>query len=245
MMVFYLGTNEPAWLGRVHIPLFVSYRRLARRKSLPCATCVWALDSSGFTRLQREGSWDGLPPREFVRFVRRCQDEIGKLEWSACQDWMCEPFMLERTGKSVSEHQALTVSNYLTLLDLAPDVPFVPTLQGWTLDDYLRCVELYDQSGIDLARASLVALGSVCRRQATRDAAAIVCALADLGLRLHAFGFKFRGLAQVADRLASADSMAWSTRSWREQYQEGGEILRGPRVMEYALDWRERMLAIL
>jgi hypothetical protein len=28
-------------------------------------------------------------------------------------DWMCEPFMLAKTGLSVREHQQRTVTNYL------------------------------------------------------------------------------------------------------------------------------------
>jgi hypothetical protein len=34
--------------------------------------------------------------------------------------------------------------------------------------------------------------------------------LAELGLRLHGFGFKLQGLHACADTMVSADSMAWS-----------------------------------
>ena len=47
---------------------------------------------------------------------------------------MCEPFMLAKTGLTVAEHQARTVANYLELRSLAPELPFVPVLQGWSLD---------------------------------------------------------------------------------------------------------------
>jgi len=52
-------------------------------------------------------------------------------------DWMSEPIMLAKTGLTVAVHQARTVANYLALRDLAPDLPFIPVLQGWRLDDYL------------------------------------------------------------------------------------------------------------
>ena len=67
--------------------------------------------------------------------VRRYRDEIGGLEWAAPMDWMCEPFMLAKTGLTVAEHQARTVANYLELRSLAPELPFVPVLQGWSLDN--------------------------------------------------------------------------------------------------------------
>lgn len=92
-------------------------------------------------------------------------DEIGRLEWAAPQDWMCEPFMPAKTGLTVAEHQVRTVENYLELRSLAPERPFVPVPQGWKLDDYVRCVDLYyELTGIDLAAQPLVGIGSVCRR---------------------------------------------------------------------------------
>jgi hypothetical protein len=48
---------------------------------------------------------------------------------------MCEPFMLAKTGLTVAEHQVRAVTNYLELRGLAPDLPFVPLLQGWSRDD--------------------------------------------------------------------------------------------------------------
>ena len=69
--------------------------------------------------------------------VRRYRDEIGRLEWAAPIDWMCEPFMLAKTGLAIAVHQAHTVANYLELRSLVPELPFVPVLQGWSRDDYL------------------------------------------------------------------------------------------------------------
>lgn len=137
MVRFYLGTHEPSWLARsdVDVPLFVSRVRLARLKRWPRAVVPWALDSGGFTELAKFGGWT-LTAADYVREVRRAVADIGGLEWASAQDWMCEPAMLARTGLTVLEHQRLTVANYLELLERAPDLPFVPVLQGWTLADY-------------------------------------------------------------------------------------------------------------
>jgi len=57
MKVFYLGTCQVSWLATAGVPLFVSHRRLAPRKTLPRAIAEWALDSGGFTELSLFGEW--------------------------------------------------------------------------------------------------------------------------------------------------------------------------------------------
>src|SRR6266700_1518806 len=39
--------------------------------------------------------------------------------------------------------------------------PFLPVLQGWSRDDYHRCVDLYLRAGVDLTAGPLVGVGSV------------------------------------------------------------------------------------
>jgi hypothetical protein len=201
---FYLGTHEPSWLARTQTPLFLSHRRLAGRVRLPRARAPWALDSGGFTELSQYRGWQ-TRPAAYVSAVRRYAEEIGELRWTAPQDWMCEPAMLAKTGLTVAEHQRRTVANYLDLRALAPDLPFVPVLQGWTLPDYLRCVGLYARAGVDLVGLPLVGLGSVCRRQSGSEIQVVVEELTPLGLRLHGFGVKTAGLGRYAEHLVSAD----------------------------------------
>jgi hypothetical protein len=243
--VFYLGTHQPGWLARLKVPLFVSHRTLRGRRRLPQAVGPWALDSGGFTELALHGGWQ-TTPGEYAEAVACYAAEVGQLAWASPQDWMCEPFMLDRTGLSVEQHQARTVDNYCTLRALAPALPFVPVVQGWDLPSYLACVERYTADGVDLAAAPLVGLGSVCRRQATAEIGGIVTELARAGLRLHGFGVKQRGLAAYADLLESADSMAWSYAARRQPPLPG---CRGHRncanCPRYALRWRAHLLATL
>lgn len=89
---------------------------------------------------------------------------------------------------AVRFHQRETVDNYLGLKAIAPDLPFLPVLQGWRLTEYETCAVMYEQAGVDLAAKPVVGLGSVCRRQGTAKIGAIVTAFADRGLRLHGFG---------------------------------------------------------
>ena len=239
-MKLYLGTHMPSWLSRpLGVPLLVSHRRLAGRRSLPRAANSWALDSGGFTELDLHGRWQ-IGEKKYVRAVRRYVDEIGKLDWVAPQDWMCEPYILQRTGLTVREHQRRTIRNFIRLRELAPEIPIVPVLQGWNISDYQRCFDLYGQAGIDLESEPLVGIGTVCRRQHSVDVEQIVRTFASQNLRVHAFGVKTTGLRRYAEALSSSDSAAWSLRGRHvpgctPSHQTESNCLR------FALSWHRRI----
>jgi hypothetical protein len=243
-MRFYLGTHEVHWLASAGVPLFVSRIRLGKRKRLPRAVAPWALDSGGFTELNRSGRWS-IGPKEYAALVRLWRQEIGGMEWAAIQDWMCEAFVLEKTGKTVADHQALTIRSYADLTDAAPELPWVPVLQGWAADDYLRHADDYQRAGFDLSVLPLVGLGSICRRQGTAEASEIIFRVASLGIRLHGFGFKAQGLARNHDLLASADSLAWSYQARRNPGLPECRHKSCANCLPYALRWRDRLLSHL
>lgn len=230
----------------------------------------YVLDSGGFTELQKHGRWRA-GAEEFADDVRRVATALPGMVWAAPQDWMCEPVVIAGgtvgqvevplpdgsvtltgglhfigTNLSVAEHQERTVENFLRLRELAPDLPFIPVLQGWEQDDYHRCADLYASAGVDLAAETTVGLGSVCRRQHMAAAVPIVRSLAERGFRLHAFGFKQQGLAACWPWLESADSMAWSWNARSEGRNLGrscGRLFRGRPVKScgncrhYAVEW--------
>jgi hypothetical protein len=111
-MRFFLGTHQPGWLATAGVALFVSDRRLRGYKTLPRAAVPWALDSGGFTELQKYGRWTATPA-EYAARVRRYRDESGGMCWTAPQDWMfthpsdtcrsCSLIQVERTSGSRSE----------------------------------------------------------------------------------------------------------------------------------------------
>jgi hypothetical protein len=158
---------------------------------------------------------------------------------------MCEPVIINggssmavvcrvRISPSPSIH-ARTVQSYLDLTALAPAVPWAPVLQGFRVDDYLDCHERYVAAGVDLARAPVVGVGSICRRQGTREALEIIRTLSGYGLPLHGFGMKTLGLRKIAHLLASSDSMAWSYDARRSPPLEGHTHKNCANCMEYAL----------
>lgn len=251
-MQFYLGAHQPGWLAHAGVPLFVSHRRLSSYVRLPRARASWALDSGGFSELSMFGEWQ-TDPGEYVYYVDRYDREIGNLDWAAPQDWMCEPWIVAKTGRTVREHQELTVENFVQLLRLWDGMqaqylrpidqhscPFMPVLQGWSLTDYWTCVDLYAQAGIRLADYPLVGIGSVCRRQATGEIETIVRSLGAV-LPLHGFGMKIEGIARSARWLTSADSMAWSVAGRRERGCATGHASEA-NCKRYALAWRDRVV---
>ena len=217
-MRFWLGVHHPDWLERTDVPLMLQHRSLQHRKTPPRARGPWILDSGGFTELAA-GAHYATSSRDYVANVRRFADQIGNMEYAAIQDWMCEAPMLERTGLRVVDHQRLTIESFLDLRELAPDLPWLPVLQGQTLSDYLHHVDAYTSYGINLWSLPLIGLGSVCRRQGTVDASRLVLDLARLKLPLHGFGFKTTSLIRCGESIASGDSMSWS---FDGRYPHGG-----------------------
>lgn len=244
-MRFFLGTHETSWVRTGGEPLFISHRRLSRHRRLPTSRRSWALDSGGFSELSMYGEWR-TTPIEYVKAVGRYADEIGMMAWAAIQDWMCEPFMLAKTRKTIVEHQRLTVENYDTLLDLAPELPWRPVLQGWVAGDYLRHLDAYRKAKLPVDDRT-VGIGSICRRHNSLEAVSIARTLAQEGLRLHGFGVKTEGLVMLSGYLDSADSMAWSFRARRAGAQADCPHRHKScaNCRWFAERWRDRLLRSL
>lgn len=240
-MRFYLGTHEPSWLARTDVPLFASHRRLARLRRLPKARARWALDSGGFSELAMYGRWE-TTPAAYASAIGCYHDRIGRLDWAAPQDWMCEPFMLAKTGLTIADHQARTVASFLELNATVYGVEIIPVLQGWQIGDYVACAERYRDEGVDLEKVPLVGLGSVCRRQARAEIDAVVTELAGYGFRLHGFGVKTSGLCAYGHRLTSADSMAWSFNARRNPPLPGCAHRSCANCLAWALRWHDGVL---
>jgi hypothetical protein len=155
----------------------------------------------------------------------------------------------------VWEHQIRTVDNFVQLRKLAPDLNIKPAVQGWSVDQYVRHVELYwHRAGIDLTREPLTLVGSVCRRQGMTEAGHILAALHQVGVtRLHGLGFKTLGLIRFGDLLTSADSLAWSYDAYQlkrptldcpGKIRRPGEPVKNcANCLHYALAWRAAVLA--
>lgn len=242
--MFYLGTHRVPFLERTDVPLFVSRRILFSRKKLPRAIGRWALDSGGFTELNLHGEWR-VSPRQYIQEINRFSSEIGNLDWASQQDWMCEDFVLKKTGLSVLVHQEKTIDNFLELRSLESNTSIIPVLQGYSIQDYRRHVDMYAARGVSLLDEPTVGVGSVCRRQGSNDITRLFGSLRSLGFKnLHGFGVKASGLKKTSD-LKSSDSMAWSFAARKKRHEtvcpEGKKTCA--HCLHYALSWRDSVLS--
>lgn len=208
-MKFYVGLHQPSDAGNFD-RAFVSVNRLRGRKSdFPARE--WIMDSGAFSEVSTHGGYR-RDVAEYAGQIRRWS-QCGTLVCAVAQDWMCEPWIVAKTGLNVADHQRLTVERYDALLDEdTGHTPVLPVLQGYAPDDYRRHLDVY---GDRLADRTYVGVGSICKRNG--NPAAIIGVLDGIrrerpDLRLHGFGLKQTALAcgAVVDALYSADSMAWS-----------------------------------
>ena len=234
---FYVGVDTHM-IG-VDFPIMVSDLRLKRRKSLKSAAAPVMIDSGSFTIHDSGQSFD--PPAVYVERIRRYQVEVGQVARVATYGRMCEPYILAKTGSTVERNQALTIESYLTLVHLAPDVPWMPELQGWALDDYHRHFDLYVEAGVDLAALPVVGVGSICRREGTLEARQIVASVAARGVSVHGFGVK--SPQTLGPDFVSADSFAWSYGARKRTGRcPHGIVVWEANCPEYLRAWRERIL---
>lgn len=207
-MRFFTGLHQPSDAKHFDAA-FVSVNRLRNRKGA-FQVGDWIMDSGAFTEISTHGHYRHSVA-QYAEQIKRWKQN-GNLMAAVAQDYMCEPFIVEKTGLSIPEHQRLTVRRYDELLAEDVGVYILPVLQGFAPEDYVTHLHLY---GDRLAHGQWVGVGSVCKRNGDpRAVAAVLMAIkaARPDLRLHGFGLKTTALADpyITSMLETADSMAWS-----------------------------------
>lgn len=215
---FFIGLHVVAHAQRF-ARCMVSVNRLRDRKR-DFAAGEWLMDSGAFTEISTHGEYR-TDDAEYVSQVRRW-GRCGTLVRAVSRDYMCEPFIVARTGKTLRDHQLMTVDRYANLSRLAPDLPWMPVLQGFAPSDYVTNILDY---GRLLPDGTWVGVGSVCKRNASPasiEDVLIAIHRTRPDLRLHGFGLKKTALGSgiVRGLLYSADSMAWSWAA-RKQGRDG------------------------
>jgi hypothetical protein len=174
------------------------------------------LDSAAFTEISCHGHYR-TSVQSYAEEIKRWK-RCGKLVAAVSQDLMCEPFILEKTGLTVLDHQRLTIERYDELLQCGTGVYILPVLQGYLPEEYVSHIRQY---GARVAYGMWVGVGSVCKRNSKPEQIeAIVMAITKErpDLRWHLFGVKLTALksAVVRELAWSSDSMAWSFAARRQ-----------------------------
>lgn len=249
-LLFLLGTHRPWWLRHSPVPLCISAHTLAAYKpgsrAMPAAGVPYVIDSGAYTEIRDHGTWR-WDEDTYGGMITRFMEDCGPPMWVAPLDRPCEPDVLLRAQATVFEHQDVTLESYLYLAREFPFVPWLPVLQGWSLEDYIRHDAMYRKAGINLAAQPLVGLGSVCRRGSIHPIGVIAEHFARRGYHLHGFGLKTTALRAYASYFVSADSLAWSDQARRTELRLPGCRHEGPcnNCPRWALTWRERVITAI
>ncbi|KKL79602.1 hypothetical protein LCGC14_2013170 [marine sediment metagenome] len=214
---FFIGLHQPsdAWRFR---QCMISVNRLehnGRMRLSDIAVNDWILDSGAFSRLATGKGH--MSVENYIVHINRWTG-CGNLLAAVSQDYMCEPFMLQKAKEfafsdgTVKHHQELTIARYDALVNAQPSAYIMPVLQGYEPGEYITHIRQYEDR---LIQGAWVGVGSVCKRnsdsqQIERVLTAINSERPDL--LLHGFGLKSKALTNhaVNEMLFSTDSMAWS-----------------------------------
>jgi len=214
---FYVGLHQPSDAQHFLRCCISIHRIWKRKKPVLCGSVM--VDSGAFTKLAKYGCYPEAPEVYAAQLHRLHTQGVVNIEIAWSQDYMCEPFMLAKTGLTIAEHQRLTIERFDAIkaeLDRlfggSCPFPLGPILQGFSVEDYLSHI---DQYGDRLTHGMWVGVGSVCKRQGSPQAIDIILSAIKAkrpDLRLHGFGVKITSLSYwyVRQNLFSADSMSWS-----------------------------------
>lgn len=231
----------------------------------PLMEVDFALDSAGFTAMKlwkdkgEQPGMAGVFPWQYSQYIELA-NLVGCSWWSQ-PDMCCEPeiatsqeevdyrvratgTLLEGTLRTVYAWQAELAKTCSTRVVADLVKPPVPVLQGWSVDDYRRSLDLllavWERWQPWLAPPALIGIGSVCRRNLHHPTHGLFAILAGLesslpaGSRLHLFGVKGACLStlKMLDCIASADSMAYDVSARVKAHRSGASNTMANRTQE-------------
>ncbi len=204
-----------------------------------------ALDSAGFVAASR---YRGFPwPTHAYLDLAAATPWF----WWTAQDWCVEPG-IARDEDTVLDRISGTVRLNMVCLrggerrGIADR--FVPVLQGWHPEHYLRCLERMPW----VLDCPLVGIGSMCRRHLQGEHGVLHVlnrldqAFSGSGSRWHLFGLKSQAIAYAAQhpRVASTDSQAYGVAA-RQDARKARASKSDIMVATTMARWHEQQLAAI
>lgn len=196
---------------------------------LPVHVTERAADSGGFVATFRWGDYR-YTPAQYAGWLRTWGPS-----WAATMDYCCEDEITGGKPGVVRERQRKTTEMARHTWDTYRRAPWcwVPTVQGWRVDDYRRHAgelrplieEMADYYGP--GSEFRVGIGTLCRRASAamvREVAHAVAAELP-GVPLHLWGIKLSVLKDsiaLPPQVVSLDSAAWSRLMHGGRYGAGG-----------------------
>lgn len=182
-------------------------KQLGYRTPPDCLASL-VLDSGGFQAARKWGAypWDAA---QYAHWGQRYQASGVPLTWLAILDFACEHGVNRAQHATNAQRIQATLTNAARCRDAAPDLPWLPVVQGYTLDEYGQCIEGYQREGWDLRYCGL---GTMCGRP-VRQARSILRGLRQHypTLVYHVFGMH---LGVLDDAVAARGVHSWDSYAW-------------------------------
>jgi len=169
------------------------------------------LDSGGYSFFSQWGEYP-FSIEDYITLAGILKDTYP-LYKVATLDYPCEPDINRSQLMTNKERIKKTVSNTVECYDLDKTLPWLPVIQGYKLDEYLHCIDLYNEAGVI---SDYWAIGSLCSRKGNlRSIKYLLTKLYELALsdvKIHAFGLNLPYIKdpQIFNILHSSDSAAWT-----------------------------------
>ncbi len=182
---------------------------MTKSNNPPSCSKILFVDSGGFPSSFIHNGYN-KSDSEYLHFVKKT-----KATYFALRDYPCEPQILQKYNVTVRDQILRTVEHHIKLLDLLSNYDLsakpIPVIQGWEIEEYLFCLDEFREHGLI---SEYMAIGSLCRRNATTQIRKIILTVRDElkdSIKLHGFGVKLSALKNKAvwDALYSVDSAAW------------------------------------
>jgi hypothetical protein len=181
-----------------------------------------AADSGGFVAMKKWGGSYIYTPGQYVQWLRSWSPD-----WAATMDFCCESPLTGGHAEVVVKRQLLTTEiAYHFWNDYREESwAWVPTIQGWEVEDYQRHVRtmkplIEEMQAYYLQRDGLdnefrVGIGTLCARASAEMIRKVVMMVASEipGIPLHLWGVKLSVLqspVSIPQQVASVDSGAWN-----------------------------------
>jgi len=167
------------------------------------------IDSGGYSFIKGKGEYE-TSNEEYLKFIEKQNPDKFAL-----RDYPCEPDLLRKHNRTINQHQEMTLKKHIELIEKLEEYNItsqpVSVLQGWDIQDYIRCIDRYKEEGLLI---KYVGIGSVCRRGKSNVIKDIILKIAEevpSKVKIHGFGIKSNVLKfdEVLEKIDSADSMAY------------------------------------
>ena len=184
-------------------------KRFMIQRTPPGHVSSISIDSGGFTAAQRWGEYPWTV-EEYVEFIRKSSENV-RLDFCAVMDYACEPDVNRTVNPTNIDRIKATVENEALCIAAAPDLPWLPVLQGDNLSEREFDIEYRAKNNVEIK--PYMGIGSVCKRGAKKAREVVRFYAGTLtGVRYHAFGLDVRALnkCDVLRNIKSWDSYAWA-----------------------------------